>query len=216
MEDFNTFLDKKDIGENMVYRADRGRTELKKVMEENDLIDVWRERNKEKREYSRVQIVKDNVKQSRIDLLLANRNMVGSVKKVEYKRCNQSDHKFIMVKVDFKEMKRGPGTWHMNTEVLAQDAYKKQIEKLILENVKEIEKYKDYKVVWWDNLKYNIKKTTILFSKKIKQEKDKQEKQTRENLEEELKKVDSKTEDLNKIIELEEMVKKRRKNGKEP
>lgn len=43
--DFNTVFSKMDLAEGMVFKSDGGRKELKSIMEENDLVDIWRERN---------------------------------------------------------------------------------------------------------------------------------------------------------------------------
>ncbi len=45
MGDFNTVFSKLEMGEGMVFKTDKGRKELKLLMEENNIIDVWRERN---------------------------------------------------------------------------------------------------------------------------------------------------------------------------
>lgn len=39
--------------EGMVFKIDTGRKELKVLMEENNMIDVWRERNERKKEFLR-------------------------------------------------------------------------------------------------------------------------------------------------------------------
>lgn len=49
MGDFKTVFSKLDMAEGMVFKTDTGRIELKLLMEENNMIDVWRERNEKKR-----------------------------------------------------------------------------------------------------------------------------------------------------------------------
>lgn len=66
--DFNTVIQRIDIDDSMQFRRDRGRNELYNLMEKNKMVDVWREMNGMKREYSRRQIVDKILKQSRIDL----------------------------------------------------------------------------------------------------------------------------------------------------
>src|SRR4029434_3857263 len=75
MGDFSTILERVDIEENIVFKTDRGRKELKDLMEKCEMSDIWRERNKEVRKYSRVQIVKDKIKQSRIDMVLIKKTL---------------------------------------------------------------------------------------------------------------------------------------------
>lgn len=57
--DFNTVLERIDF---MVYTADVGRKELKCMMAEHKFVDVWSDRNRVKREYSRRQWGKYNFK----------------------------------------------------------------------------------------------------------------------------------------------------------
>lgn len=68
--DFNTVFSKLDMAEGMVYRTDTARKELNVLMEENDLIDIWRVRNEKRREYSRRQLVENFLCQTRIDYVL--------------------------------------------------------------------------------------------------------------------------------------------------
>lgn len=82
MGDFNTLFSKIDMAEGMVYKSVKGRKELNILIEENDLIDVWRERNEKKREYSRQQIVQNFMCQTRIDFVLIKRALGKYVEKV--------------------------------------------------------------------------------------------------------------------------------------
>lgn len=68
--DFNIAMQRIDIDDSMNFRTDRGRNELQNLMRKCDLVDVWRERNGMKREYSRREIANRILKQSRIDLFL--------------------------------------------------------------------------------------------------------------------------------------------------
>ncbi len=54
----------------MVFKTDKGREELKKMMGDFKLIDVWRERNRTSSQFSRRQFVLKELKQSRIDYVL--------------------------------------------------------------------------------------------------------------------------------------------------
>lgn len=207
MGDFNTVLKKEDVGELMVFGADRGRAELRNIMKKRNLVDAWRERNVGKREYSRTQIVKDTVKQSRIDFVLMKKEMLNNVNRIYYKRCNFSDHNYVILQMDFNNIERGPGLWHLNTEVLKDNLYRMEVESLIMGSIYYISSYENCVGVWWDNLKYDIKKYTITYCKKVRRDKIKYEKGIREDLEEELVKADKGETNINRIIELEESLK---------
>jgi exonuclease III len=149
--DFNTVLERIDVEDYMVYRADVGRKELKKVMGKHRFIDLWRERNRVKREYSRRQMVNNVLKQSRIDLVLCNRHLGSFVTKVLYKMYSGSDHDFLNVIIDYSGVERGPGVWVFNTELLKNDIYKMEVENCIINSINDV-LYDEAKSVWWDNV----------------------------------------------------------------
>ncbi len=51
--DFNTVFTELYLASNMVFKIDKGREDLKKVMGHFKLIDVLRERNRTSRQFSR-------------------------------------------------------------------------------------------------------------------------------------------------------------------
>ncbi len=154
--DFNTVFSELDLGSKMVFRAEKGREELVKVMKESNLIDVWRERNRTKRKFSRAQVVMNQLKQSRIDYVLCNGEMEGNIKSVYYKEVGLSNHFFLRVEIDFTRIERGKGVWVLNAEILKDESYKGKI-KQILENSKMNKMYEEEKRIWWDNVKWDIK-----------------------------------------------------------
>ncbi len=70
-----------------------------------------------------------------------------------YKDTSLSDHKMVLLKIDFNKKERGPGVWVLNTELLKSESYKSEIEKLI-EKEKEDGMYVEDKRIWWENVKY--------------------------------------------------------------
>lgn len=104
MGDFNTIFSKQDIAEGMVFKTDTGRKELKALIEENNMIDVWRERNEKKKEFSRRQIVGQFVCRSRIDFVLCTRIVENFIEKIKYENTSFSGHKFLFFKVDFSNV----------------------------------------------------------------------------------------------------------------
>lgn len=163
MGDFNTLFSKMDMAEGMVYKSDKGRKELNVLIEENDLIDVWKERNEKKRDYSRQPIVQNFMCQTRIDFILIKTALGKYVEKVYYKETTLSDHKFLFVQMDFNEFERGPGVWVLNSGILKKNYYRMGVERLI-ENREENKMYKEDKRIWWDNIKYDIKNYSIEYS----------------------------------------------------
>ena len=68
--DFNLKSTRLDLARGKESKNDTSRKVFLKMMEERQLIDVWRnDENPNKREYSRRQMVMGELKQSRIDVL---------------------------------------------------------------------------------------------------------------------------------------------------
>lgn len=151
MGDFNTVFSKLEMGEEMVFKTDKGRKELKLLMEENNIIDVWRERNEKKKEYSRRQLVGNFMCKTRIDFVLCTRNIEGFIGSIKYEESSLSDHKPIFIQVDWSSVKRGPGVWVLNTEILKNEGYVLSI-KEIIEKEKENYMYNEDKRIWWKML----------------------------------------------------------------
>lgn len=203
MGDFNTTFSKMDIADGMVFKSDSGRKELKSLMEEKNLVDVWRERNEGIREFSRQQVVKNFICRSRIDFLISKREMLKLIDTIFYKETVLSDHKVVCIQVDMNDVKRGPGIWMLNTEILKDENFKEQIEVLIKKEQGNL-MYKDEKRIWWDNLKYDIGKCAREYSKIIQKIKKRKEKEIRIELRDELSKE---VVNLQKTVMLEEKLK---------
>lgn len=174
-----------DMAEGMVFRSDGGRKELKSMMEENDLVDIWRERNEGIREFSRQQVVKNFMCRSRIDYIICKRDFMKVVDNIYYKETSLSDHKILWVRVDLSGVKRGPGLWVLNVDLLKERGFKERIEDLIKEEQKN-QMYKEDKRIWWDNVKYGIGKYASDFSKLVQRAKNIKEKEVRKELKEAL------------------------------
>jgi len=203
MGDFNTVFSKQDMAEGMVFRTDTGRKELKALMGENNMIDVWRERNEKKKEFSRRQIVGQFVCRTRIDYVLCTRNMEDFIEDIKYEDTSFSDHKFLFFKIDGNKVQRGPGIWVLNTKMLENEDYILKV-KEIIEKERENEIYEENKRIWWENVKFLIKKFSIKYGSIICKCKKYKEKEIKESLEEELNKGNK---DVQKIKEMEEKLK---------
>lgn len=74
--DFNLKSTRLDLARGKEFKNDTSRKVFLKMMEERQLIDIWRNENPNKREYSRRQIVMGELKQSLIDLCVAKQSTV--------------------------------------------------------------------------------------------------------------------------------------------
>jgi hypothetical protein len=58
---------------------------------------------------------------------------------------------------NFCNIERGPGIWVLNNSLLSNEEYVKRVRDIISEAV-ECKLYTTEPLVWWDNLKYKIKR----------------------------------------------------------
>lgn len=202
--DFNTVFSKMDMANGMVFKSDGGRKELRSLMEEKNMIDVWRERNGKKKEFSRRQLVGNFMCQTRIDYFLSTRNLEGFIDGIFYKETTLSDHKMVLMTMDFKRQTKGPGVWILNTEVLKNESFKKEIE-IILDGRKKDQMYMEDKRQWWENVKYDIKKYSMNYCNLLQKVKRTKEREIRRTLKEELNKNEV---DVQKVIEIENTLRK--------
>lgn len=205
--DFNTVFTELDLASKMVFKADKGREELVKIMADFNLIDVWRERNRTKRTFSRIQRVMKEMKRSRIDYVLCNGDIEGSIKNVFYKEVCFSDHSFLNVKLDSTRVDRGAGVWVLNADILKDEFYKERI-KQILETSQMNGMYLEEKRIWWDNVKLDIKNFSIQYCKSLRKAKKSKEMEIRIELEKETKRIEEnqKEGDLAKMLMLQDQL----------
>ncbi len=87
--------------------------------------------------------------QTRIDFILASRNIEGFIEKLRYEETSLSDHKPLFMQIDWSTIKRGPGVWFLNVGVLKRDSYLQDIKELI-ENEKQNGMFVEDKRMWWE------------------------------------------------------------------
>ncbi len=84
--DFNMVFSTFDMADGMVFKTDVERRFLTEMMEEENLIEVWREKKQRKRNFSRRQLVGNFMCQTRIDFILSKRDMECFLEHIYYKR----------------------------------------------------------------------------------------------------------------------------------
>ena len=168
--DFNTTLCKLDRASKSEHKEDIGVKSLIQAMQNSDIYDIWRSRNPESLVYSRKQICNNALLQSRIDYFLLHRNLSSYVQSVKYYDTSLSDHAFIEMKIIFDNVERGPGLWILNNTILENDEYVTKVKNIIQEEQNCV-LYNTEPLIWWDNLKYKIKKFSQVFCKRIAKDK---------------------------------------------
>ena len=162
--DFNVWCGRLDVTARMDFRSDISRSVLKRVMREKDLMDVWRERNPEGRVFSRKQVVRGELKQSRIDLVLSTKGIINNIGKIEYKFTALSDHMVLKFALGQGWERRGGGVWCLNESLLKDERYKEKVREC-MEMRKNERMYEEDIGRWWEELKKEIKHLSIEYSK---------------------------------------------------
>ena len=171
--DFNTSLSNLDRGYQSKHIVDEAYLEMYDIMNKCNVYDVWRCRNKTKRIFSWKRLSNDVLQQSRIDYYLISKDLSSNVQNVFYNETALSDHTFVIMNFNLCNIERGPGIWVLNNSLLSNEEYVKRVRDIISEAV-ECKLYTTEPLVWWDNLKYKIKKISQIFSKNLAKEKRKE------------------------------------------
>ena len=100
-----------------------------------DLNDPWRMLNPEKRQYT--WRLKKLSKQSRLDYFLVSEDILALVKTSTIGISYKSDHSIISLQISFTNLKRGPGYWKFNANLLYDDNYTKLVRTVIKQTIDE-------------------------------------------------------------------------------
>lgn len=159
--DFNTSFSQQDRC-NTIHNYDKAYYKLNSFMNDTNLYDVWRQRNPHTNVYSWKRVIEGVLKMSRIDFYIVSKSLGNFIKNVYYRHTTISDHNFICMKIDFSCIEKGPGVWIFNNQFLKDTIFKQEI-KQIIEREKKCSLYNTEFTVWWDNLKYKIRKKCQLY-----------------------------------------------------
>ena len=108
---------------------------LKQLMKKFMLIDIWRKVHFDKRQYTwrnkSVQVA------SRIDLVLISKDLKNYIVKTDIRPVVCGDHNAVTITIKVNSTKHGPGFWKLNTNMLTNSDYCKEIRCIIDGMVKE-------------------------------------------------------------------------------
>ena len=193
--DFNCVFQAIDRLNNQCH-LDKSVPILRDLLLKFSLNDTWRKINWKKPGFTWCNA--DNTPVSRIDYIFISDLILSKVEKINVKQVpgthsdgiRLSDHRAINIKIDINENKRGPGYWKLNTSLLKNEEYKKNIKALIKtyqkihENKTEILNTHET----WERLKLDIKNYSIQFSKSLR----KSHKQKLKELENKIQEIEEK------------------------
>ena len=163
--DYNCTINSELDRLNCTSKSDIGQVDLKNIIYNKSLEDVYRRRFPEKKTYSWSR----GNKSSRLDYWLISESLDCQVVQVEYLACPFSDHKVASLKLSPSQIKYGPGTWKMNASVIKSELFSKSFSSMWKnwQNQK-----KNYTLqTWWDLGKKKIKEITIWCGSKLKADK---------------------------------------------
>ena len=191
--DFNLKCCRLDAVSSATYKFDTSRNVLLKMMDDNSLVDKWREENPNTRAFSRRQVVMGELKQSRIDLCIVKRDIANHIKQIGYKFTGFSDHAMLSFKVSLRdESERGGGLWCLNSSLLSEEGYRNVIKNCIQCEVESLLMHNNVSE-WWEILKKKIKILSIRYAKRRNSRKKQEENKLREALSREIEKAGSNT-----------------------
>ena len=137
--------------------------QINNLCEEYMLVDIWRIRNPGQKTYTRRQMSKSGLVQSRLDYFLTSIGISYMIKKTEIKPGNSSDHSIITITLDLLDtLKRGKGYWKFNNDLLNDKDYVE----LIKDTIQDIQENTNMenKNTLWEFTKCQIRSKTILYA----------------------------------------------------
>ena len=158
--DFNCCLDNKLDRQGKYTVSDKGTNELKNLMLEHNLSDVWRNRHPTTKQYTFMR----NHSKSRIDMILISNTIIQKINRCEIRHCPYSDHNLTYIKINLQKIDRGPSYWKMNSSVIKDNEFKSALEYIWAQWRTEKVKYENIGD-WWENTKIKLKQFTIEISR---------------------------------------------------
>lgn len=143
-------------------------TTLNGMCTRHNLSDIWRKRNKDKRcfTWTAQHITNDTIIRTRIDKFLISNSLNQHVLDTSIKPFQHSDHDGIWLSLNFDQVKRGPGYWHFNNDLLSNAAFECEINDFWISWNTKYEDFAD-PLLWWDRAKQGFKNIAIRCAKII-------------------------------------------------
>lgn len=138
----NVYMDRKGNSTNRNHP--NAQTEVAAIMNNLDLIDIWRIKNPKLKRYT---WRRKNLA-SGIDYFLIPFSMISKIKKVEIEEKLRSDHYPIILHIEITEYPRGKGFWKFNQKLLEDHLFMEKTKEFITDFFNWNIKSADPLVVW--------------------------------------------------------------------
>ena len=174
--DFNAVMDNKlDLsknakGEYRVHTNKKAQLLLNAVVNDCNLIDIFRLKNPDKLIFSHVN--KKYLTQSRLDFFLIDKSL-ESLSNCRYDHGLNSDHSYVTLNIKGEQIERGRGYWKFNNSFLEDAEFVADIRTIITETCNS--SYDSYGGLW-DVIKMKIKDHSSRIGAKKKREKNREKK----------------------------------------
>ena len=161
--DFNLTMDVNIDRENTFNNNNKSRDKVLDMCNEFCLIDIWRSRNLDQREYSWIKKNCFPIKASRLDFALLSGGLDQYVEMVEYISSIKTDHRGIYVVLQLSPFERGLGYWKLNCSLLQNQNYVEFINReieLTLQSSRDKTPCEK-----WEKIKERVKKASVKYSR---------------------------------------------------
>ena len=155
-----------DYNDNRNFRAD-----VCSFVETNNIVDVWRTINPDKRCFTWHR----SDKRSRLDYLLTSEHLLNFIDDVDILPGIQSDHSLLKLSLKTgNKHEKGRGFWKFNSSLLHDPVYVDKIKNVIRETAQNYEGLEDKRMLW-EIIKLEIRTQTIPYCVMKKRQKEKTE-----------------------------------------
>ena len=164
--DLNTYLDPRlDKQGGRMETVSEYWKELTALCEDYSLVDIWRIRNQNKKEFTRSANSRGGVVESRLDYWLVSMGITYLVKNIEIIDGLDSDHSIVTMKLNLlNTCKRGKRYWKFNNDLLTDKIFIEKI-KTTIQKIKD-ENQMENKNTLWEFTKCEIRGLTMKYAKK--------------------------------------------------
>jgi exonuclease III len=139
---------------------------LKSMIKTHRLIDIWRQKNKTKTQFTWNR--KDKFEATRIDYFLVSTEILMNLYSCDIRPIvlKHTDHNSISLKPKLFKGSKGKGYWKLNTSILKNQEYSKSIEILITKYQHKFTEQHNLDIIW-DNFKLEVRDKTIDHCKQV-------------------------------------------------
>ena len=125
--DFNMHLSPLDTSSDFVNSTAIAR--MSQLLDRFGLVDIWRYVNPNLSGFTWRRGETDPAQQSRIDLFFVSQSTVSSqgIHKIEVRPSYKSDHHMLVLEMNLKRYRRGPGVWRLNNSLLTNETFLRKV-----------------------------------------------------------------------------------------